>query len=89
MLKEYGYDNILVIIDRFTKQIISILYIKKYNEKEFVELFVYYIYCYYSFSELILSDQRTQFVNKFWDELSAILKITLVCLSTDYLQIDG
>ncbi|ESZ89752.1 hypothetical protein SBOR_9865 [Sclerotinia borealis F-4128] len=50
---------------------------------------MYHIYRYYGSPTSILSDRGTQFVNKFWKELSTILGITLVHSSTDHPQTDG
>ncbi|EKD12200.1 hypothetical protein MBM_09635 [Drepanopeziza brunnea f. sp. 'multigermtubi' MB_m1] len=41
---KHGYDNVFIVIDRFFKQAISILYHKSIDAKSFAKLYIYYIY---------------------------------------------
>ena len=40
---KHGYDNVLVIIDRLSKESISIPYYKTTTTKEIASLFIYYV----------------------------------------------
>ncbi|CAL3970403.1 unnamed protein product [Diplocarpon coronariae] len=42
-----GYNNVFIIIDRFSKQAISIPYNKKINIKETAKLYIYHIFSLY------------------------------------------
>jgi hypothetical protein len=53
---KYGFDNILVIIDRLSKQAITIPYYKTIDTYEQAKLYLIYIYQYYSLPTIILSD---------------------------------
>ena len=51
-----GFDNICIIIDQLSKQSISVLYYKTVTAEQLVQLFISYIYYYYSPSDSIVSD---------------------------------
>jgi hypothetical protein len=62
---KYGYDNILVIIDRLSKQAITILYYKSITIQEQAKLYLIYIYRYYGAPTTMLSDCGPQFISSF------------------------
>jgi transposase InsO family protein len=78
-----GYDSIMVIIDRLSKQAISIPCHKTIDARGMAELFVQWVYRFGHTPETIISDRGPQFVSRFWSEFCRILGIK-VKLSTAY-----
>ena len=58
-----GFDNIYVVIDRLTKQSISMPCHKEVTVEDMASLFIRYIYCYYGPPDSIVSDRGPQFVS--------------------------
>ena len=54
---KHGYDSVFVVMDRLSKQSISILCFKTYNAPEIAKLYITYIYRYYRAPELVVSDR--------------------------------
>jgi hypothetical protein len=66
MLKDkVGYDNVFVVVDRLSKQAVSMLYHKTITAKEIAWLYITYIYRYYGPLMSIVLDHGPQFVSKF------------------------
>ena len=80
---KHGYDNVLAIIDRFSKQAISIPCSKKVTSKELARLYIYHVYRYFGPPQTITSDRGPQYISSFWKEFNAILG-TKLQLSTAY-----
>jgi len=78
-----GYDQIMVIIDRLSKQAISIPCHKTIDARGMAELFVQWVYRFGHTPETIVSDRGPQFVSSFWSEFCRILGVK-VKLSTAY-----
>ena len=78
-----GYDQIMVVIDRLSKQAISIPCHKDINAQGMAELFVQWIYRFGHTPETIVSDRGPQFVSRFWSEFCRIIGVK-VKLSTAY-----
>lgn len=86
---KHGYNNVLVFIDRLSKQAISIPCRKEVSAVDLARLYVYHVYRYFGPPETIVSDRGPQYMSEFWNELNAILG-TKVKLSTAYHpQTDG
>ena len=78
-----GYDQILVIIDRLTKQAITIPCHKTITARGMAELFIQWVYRFGHTPESIVSDRGPQFVSSFWSEFCRIIGVQ-VKLSTAY-----
>jgi hypothetical protein len=60
-----GYDNVFVVIDRLSKQAVSMPCYKTITAKEIARLYITHIYRYYGLLMSIVSDRGPQFVSKF------------------------
>ena len=60
-----GFDTVLVIVDRLTKQAISIPCFKTTTAEELARLFTQYVYRYYGAPDSIVSDRGPQFISEF------------------------
>jgi transposase InsO family protein len=78
-----GYHSIMVIIDRLSKQAISIPCHKTIDARGMAELFVQWVYRFGHTPETIISDRGPQFVSRFWSEFCRIIGVK-VKLSTAY-----
>lgn len=78
-----GYDQIMVIIDRLSKQAISIPCHKSIDAKGMAQLFIQWVYRFGHTPETIISNRGPQFVSRFWSEFCRIIGVK-VKLSTAY-----
>lgn len=78
-----GYDQILVIIDRLSKQAVSIPCYKTTTARGMAKLFIQWIYRFGHTPDSIISDRGPQFVSSFWSEFCRIIGVK-VKLSTAY-----
>jgi hypothetical protein len=53
---KFGYDTVFVVIDRLSKQAISMLCYKTITAKGMAQLYITYVYRYYSAPQLIVLD---------------------------------
>jgi transposase InsO family protein len=86
---KHGYDNVFVIIDRLSKQAISIPCHKTIDAQGMARLFIAHIYRYFGPPDDIVSDRGPQFISTFWKEFTRILGITLKYSSGYHPQTDG
>lgn len=86
---KHGYNNILVIIDRFSKQAITIPCKNTITTKEMAQLYIYHIYRYFGPPLTMLSDRGSVFISAFWKEFNTILGTQIKLSSTDHPQTDG
>jgi transposase InsO family protein/predicted aspartyl protease len=86
---KHGFDNICVIIDRLSKQAISIPCHKTITAEQLAWLFVQYAYRYYGPPDSIVSDRGPQFISAFWDAFCRILGIKLKLSTAYHPQTDG
>lgn len=86
---KYGYDNVFVIIDRFSKQAISIPCKKAIDSITAAKLYIYHIYRYFGPPLSIISDRGSQFISSFWKEFQKILGTNTSYSTTDHPQTDG
>ncbi len=84
-----GYDNVFVVIDRLSKQVVSIPCHKTITAEEMAWLYIVFIYRYFGLPVSIVSDYRPQFVSKFWAEFCHILGIKLKLSTAFYPQTDS
>jgi hypothetical protein len=80
-----SFDTIVVFVNRFRKQPISILCYCTVNALKLAWLYLIYIYKYYRPVTMIVSDHRLQFVSAFWDEFNQILRTKIKLLTAFYL----
>ena len=85
----YGYDCVFVVVDRLSKQPVSVPCHNDIGAKETARLFIEYIYRHHGPPDTIVSDRGSQFVSAFWDELCAILGIHLKLSTAHHAQTDG
>jgi transposase InsO family protein len=72
-----GYNAILVVIDRLSKQAFSLPYFKTTTTKDIAELYIQYIYYTKGVPDTIISDRGPQFISDFWREFCQILGVKL------------
>jgi hypothetical protein len=64
-LDKAGYDKVYIVIDRLSKQAISMPCYKTITAEEIAQLYIKHVYRYYSLSESAVSDQGPQFISHF------------------------
>ena len=84
-----GHNSVFVVIDRFSKQAISIPCHKTLDAKRMAALYTYHIYRYFGAPESIVSDRGPQFISRFWNEFQGILGTKVVLTSLYHPQSDG
>ena len=84
-----GYDMIFVVIDRLSKQAISIPCHKTITAEQMATLYIDRIYRYFGPPETIVSDRGPQFISSFWTELCRILGTRLKLSTAFHPQTDG
>lgn len=83
------HDSIWVIVDRLAKYAHFIPVHTKYGSKKYVKLYISHILCLHGVPNTIVSDQGTQFVNRFWEQLHTSLGTTLIRSLAYHPQKDG
>jgi hypothetical protein len=73
----YGYDAILVIVDRLGKRLFSLLTHKTCTAANLAELYYIFLWRIFGTFEIITSDRGPQFVAEFFKELAKLTGITL------------
>lgn len=86
---KHGFDNILVIIDRLSKQAITIPCHKTITAREQAQLYLSHVYRYYGPPTTMLSDRGPQFISSFWREFNDILGTKVKLSTADHPQTDG
>jgi transposase InsO family protein len=84
-----GHDAAYVVIDRLSKQSISIPCYKTTTAKQMAQLYVSYVYRHRGAPQTIVSDRGPQFVSDFWNEFCRILGIKLKLSTAFHPQTDG
>ena len=80
-----GYDNVFVVIDRLSKQPISVPCLKTVTAQDMAKIFIRTVYRYYGAPETIVSDRGPQFVSAFWKEFTRILGVKLKLSTVNHL----
>jgi hypothetical protein len=86
---KYGYDNILVIINRLLKKSIFIPCYKIITAEEIALLFIYYIWRYFGSPDFIISDRGPQFISDFWTKFCRLFNIKFKLSTAHHPQTDG
>jgi hypothetical protein len=87
--KESGKDNLMVIIDRLTKESCSLPCKKSITGRQAAKLYYRYAFRWVGLPEIVGSDQGPQFKSDFTDELSKILGIRWKLSSAGHSQSAG
>jgi hypothetical protein len=83
------FDSIWVIVDRFNKSAHFIPINTRYDAQKYAEIYVARVLCLHGVLKTIISDQGSQFVAHFWEQLHASLGTHLIHSLTYHLQMDG
>jgi transposase InsO family protein len=86
---KHGYDTAYVVIDRLSKQSISIPCYKTTTAKDMAQLYVSYVYRHRGAPQTIVSDRGPQFISDFWNEFCRILGTKLKLSTAFHPQTDG
>jgi transposase InsO family protein len=78
-----------VIIDRLTRSAHFIPINTKYRVEKYTEIYIAHVLCLHGVLKTIISDQRSQFVTRFWEQLHAPLGTHLIHSSAYHPQTDG
>ncbi|KAI0992850.1 hypothetical protein K3495_g15334 [Podosphaera aphanis] len=86
---QHGYDNVLVFVDRLSKQCISVPCAKSIDSRDMAKLYVYHIYRYFGPPITMTSDRGPQFISSFWKAFNAILGTRVQLSTADHPETDG
>jgi len=81
--------DILVVVDRLTKQVLFILTIRSLDATMLAELFTKHIFSKHSIPSYVTSNQGTEFVSKFFRSLANALDMRLHFTSGYYPEADS
>lgn len=84
-----GYDCLFVVMDRLSKQALSVPCYKTIDARGLAELFLKHVWCREGFPDSIVSDRGPQFVSSFWAEVCRILGIQVKLSTAFHPQTDG
>lgn len=84
-----GYNQIMVVIDRLSKQAVSIPCHKNINAHGMAHLFIQWIYRFGHTPESIVSDRGPQFISEFWSNFCQILGVKLKLSTAYHKETDG
>src|SRR6266536_157590 len=82
---KHGFDAVYVVIDRLSKQGISILCFYTTTAEDMARLYITYVYHYVGLPVSIVSNRGLQFISAFWTKFYQILQVQLKLLTTNYL----
>jgi hypothetical protein len=88
-LTAHKFDLIWVIVDRLSKSIHFIPVHTNYNVQKYVGIYIAHVLCLHRVPKTIISDQGSQFVARFWEQLHATLRTHLIHSLAYHLQMDG
>jgi hypothetical protein len=83
------FDSIWVIVDRLNKSVHFILVNTNYKVQKYAEIYITHVLCLHGVLKTIISNQGSQFVTLFWEQLHASLGTHLIHSSTYHPQTDG
>jgi hypothetical protein len=85
----HKFDSIWVIEDQLTKSAHFILINTTYKVQKYAEIYVARVLCLHGILRMIISDQGSQFVTRFWEKLHASLGTHLFHSFAYHLQTYG
>ena len=83
------FTNILVVMDRLTKQVIFIPTHSKLDSVGLARLFIQYVFLKYRVPIYVTFNQSTKFVFRFFHSLTVVLGMRLYFTSDHYPETDG
>jgi hypothetical protein len=86
---KHGFNTVFVIIDRLSKQAISIPCHKTVTAEDMAQMFISYVYRYFGAPQTIVSDRGPQFVSQFWKEFCRIIGAKVKLSTAFHPQTDG
>ena len=89
MPESLGYNNILVVMDRFSKEAVFIPCTKEENALTTAELFRDHVWCQHGLPSSVISDSGSIFASHFMGELYKILEIKRKMSTAFHPQTDG
>jgi hypothetical protein len=85
----YGYNAILVIMNRLSKRLFFLLTHKTCTAVDLAELYYIFLWRIFGTFETITSNRGPQFVAEFFKELAKLTEITLQKLTAEYAETDS
>ena len=85
----YGFDMIIVFVDRLGKGVILQPCKSTITAVEFAELFITAVYGHHGLPRTIVSDRGPQFIGQAWKRLCILLRIERRISTAFYPQTDG
>ena len=89
MLESLGYNNILVVVDQFSKEAVFIPCTKEENALTTAKLFRDHVWCQHGLPSSVISDRGSIFASHFMGELYKILEIKQKMSTAFHPQTDG
>ena len=89
MLESLGYNYILVVVDRFSKEVIFVPCTKEETAYSTAELFRDHVWCQHGLLSTVVSDHGSVFVSNFLGELYKLLGIKRKMSTAFHPQTDG
>ena len=89
MLESLGYNNILVVVDRFSKEAVFIPCTKEKNALTTAKLFRDHVWCQHGLPSSVVSDHGSIFASHFMGELYKILEIKRKMSTAFHPQTEG
>jgi hypothetical protein len=83
------FDSIWVIVDRLSKSAHFIPINTKYRVENYAEIYITHVIRLHGIPKTIISDQGSQFVARFWEQLHSSLETHLIHSSAYHPQTDG
>jgi site-specific recombinase len=80
---------IWVIVDGLTKSTHFILVNTNYNVQKYAKIYIAHVLCLHRVLKMIISDQGSQFITRFWEQLHASLETNLIHSLAYHPQTDG
>ena len=84
-----GYDCIYMVVDRLSKQAISMPCYKTVTAEDMAKLYIANVFRYYGMPRTIISDRGPQFISKFWEEFCRILRVKYKLSTAFHPETDG
>jgi transposase InsO family protein len=85
----HGHDAAFVVVDRLSKQAVSIPCFKTTTAKDMAMLYINHIYRWRGVPDSIVSDRGPQFISDFWNEFCRILDVKIKLSTAFHPQTDG
>ena len=84
-----GYTDILVVVDRLTKQATFIPTTRTIDATDLAQLFIKHVFAKHGTPSHVMSDRGVEFTSKFFKSLASNLDMKLHFISGYHLEADG